>query len=409
MSSDSASISVTTPEHHDTIYLDNAATTPVLEEVFLEMMPYLRIHFGNPSSLHSKGYVAKRAISIARNRVASIIGASGKEIVFTSGGTESNNLAIRGAALGCRAKNPRKSHLITSTIEHESVLEPLRELEKKNGFEVTYLPVSNEGIIDIDTLKESISNSRTALVSIMLVNNEIGTIQPIKEISSIIRLTNKEILFHCDATQGVGKIPISVQDLDTDLVTISSHKINGPKGAGALYIRRGVRIDPLLLGGGQETLLRSGTENVYGIVGFGKACEIALLNLTENECKVSKLRDYIVNKIIKSIPGTRYNGSKIHRIAGNAHFTFSGVNGEALVMKLDEYGIATSTGSACSSKKQKPSHVLKAMGFSYDEITGSLRIGISAENTIQEMDRFVMTLSQVINELRKFSPIAPHL
>jgi cysteine desulfurase len=243
----------------------------------------------------------------------------------------------------------------------------------------------------------------------MLVNNEIGTIQPVKEISSIIRLTNKEILFHCDATQAVGKIPINVQDLGTDLVTISSHKINGPKGAGALYIRHGVRIDPLLLGGGQETLFRSGTENVYGIVGFGKACEIALSKMTENEQKVSKMRDYLVNKIIKIIPGTRYNGSKVHRIANNAHFTFSGVNGEALVMKLDEYGIATSTGSACSSRKQKSSHVLKAMGSSYDEITGSLRISISARNTIHEMDRFVMILSKVIYELRKFSPINSQL
>lgn len=408
MTADSASLSVTTSDHTDTIYLDNAATTPVLEEVFLEMMPYLRVHYGNPSSLHSKGYVAKRAISIARNKVASIIGASDKEIIFTSGGTESNNLAIRGAALECRAKNPGKSHLITSKIEHESVLEPFRNLEK-NGFEVTYLPVSNQGIVNIDTLKESISSSRTALVSVMLVNNEVGTIQPVKEISSIIRLTNKEILFHCDATQGVGKIPINVQDLGTDLVTISSHKINGPKGTGALYVRHGVRIDPLLLGGGQETLFRSGTENVYGIVGFGKACEIALLKLTENKHNVSKMRDYLVNKIIKIIPGTRYNGSKIHRISNNAHFTFSGVNGEALVMKLDEYGIATSTGSACSSRKQRSSHVLKAMGFSYDEITGSLRISISARNTIHEMDRFVMILSKVIYELRKFSPINSQL
>jgi cysteine desulfurase len=408
LTADSASLSVTTLDHTDTIYLDNAATTPVLEEVFLEMIPYLKVHYGNPSSLHSKGYVAKRAISIARNKVASIIGASDKEIIFTSGGTESNNLAIRGAALECRAKNQRKSHLITSKIEHESVLEPFRKLEK-NGFEVTYLPVSNQGIVNIDNLKESISSSRTALVSVMLVNNEIGTIQPVKEISSIIRLTNKEILFHCDATQAVGKIPINVQDLGTDLVTISSHKINGPKGAGALYIRHGVRIDPLLLGGGQETLFRSGTENVYGIVGFGKACEIALSKMTENEQKVSKMRDYLVNKIIKIIPGTRYNGSKVHRIANNAHFTFSGVNGEALVMKLDEYGIATSTGSACSSRKQKSSHVLKAMGSSYDEITGSLRISISARNTIHEMDRFVMILSKVIYELRKFSPINSQL
>jgi cysteine desulfurase len=408
LSADSASVNVTTPDQTDTIYLDNAATTPVLEEVFLEMIPYLKVHYGNPSSLHNKGYDAKLAISVARNRVATIIGASGKEIVFTSGGTESNNLAIRGAALGCRAKNPKKSHLITSKIEHESVLEPFRELEK-NGFEVIYLPVSNQGIVNIDTLEKSISESRTALVSVMLVNNEIGTIQPVKEISNLIHSTNKEILFHCDASQGVGKIPIDVRTLGIDLITLSSHKINGPKGTGALYVRRGVKISPLILGGGQEALLRSGTENVYGIVGFGKACEIALLNLAKNEHEVSKMRDYIVNKIITNIPGTRYNGSRIHRIGNNAHFTFSGVNGEDLVMKLDEYGIATSTGSACSSRKQKSSHVLKAMGFSYDEITGSLRISICAQNTIQEMDRFVNILSQITNELRRFSPISPRM
>jgi cysteine desulfurase len=280
---------------------------------------------------------------------------------------------------------------------------------EKNGFEVTYLPVSNQGIIDIDTLEETISESRTALVSVMLVNNEIGTIQPVKEISNLIHSTNKEILFHCDASQGVGKIPIDVRNLGTDLITLSSHKINGPKGTGALYVRRGVKISPLLLGGGQEALLRSGTENVYGIVGFGKACEIALLNLLKNEHEVSKMRDYVVSKIIRNIHGTRYNGSRIHRIGNNAHFTFSGVNGEDLVMKLDEFGIATSTGSACSSRKQRSSHVLKAMGFSYDEITGSLRISICAQNTIQEMDRFVNILSQIINELRRFSPISPRL
>jgi len=388
--------------------LDNAATTPLLEEVLLEMMPYLRTHYGNPSSLYRQGFDAKRAISLARKRVASIICASDREIVFTSGGTESNNLAIKGAATECRRRNPQKTHLVTSKIEHDSVLEPFRELEK-NGFEVTYLPVSNEGIIDIGSLKESLSDSRTSLVSVMLVNNEVGTIQPVKEISKIIRMANREIIFHCDATQGIGKISINVQTLGADLVTISSHKINGPKGTGALYLRRGVKICPLLLGGGQEVLLRSGTENVYGIVGFGKACEIALLSLPKNQHEISAMRNYIVHEIITNIPGTRYNGSQIHRIPNNAHFTISGINGEDLVMKLDEYDIAVSTGSACSSRKQKSSHVLKAMGFSYDEITGSLRISLGAQNTFQEIDRFVMILSQVINELRRFSPISSRL
>ena len=323
----------TTTTQTDSIYLDNAASTPLLNEVFLEMMPYLRTHYGNPSSLHKHGFDAKRAISLARRRVASIIGASDKEIVFTSGGTESNNLAIKGAATECRSRNSRRTHLVTSKIEHESVLEPFRELEK-DGFEVTYLPVSNEGIVNADDLKECLSGSKTAFVSVMLVNNEVGTIQPVKEIANILRMTSKEILFHCDATQGVGKIPINVQVLGVDLLTISSHKINGPKGAGALYVRRGVRINPLLLGGGQEALLRSGTENVYGIVGFGKACEITLLNMANNEREISTIRNHLVKKILKDIPDARYNGSRIHRIPNNAHFTISGVNGEDLVMKL---------------------------------------------------------------------------
>jgi cysteine desulfurase len=404
----SADTAPNTTTQTDSIYLDNAASTPLLNEVFLEMMPYLRTHYGNPSSLHKHGFDARRAISVARRRVASIIGASDKEIVFTSGGTESNNLAIKGAALECRAEDSRRTHLITSKIEHESVLEPIRELEKE-GFEVTYLPVSNDGIINPDEMKENISGTKTAFVSVMLVNNEVGTIQPVKEIAKIIQSTSKEILLHCDATQGVGKIPVNVQTLGIDLLTISSHKINGPKGTGALYVRRGVRINPLLLGGGQEALLRSGTENVYGIVGFGKACEIALSNITSNEREISIIRNYLVKKVLNDIPSARFNGSVIHRIPNNAHFTISGVNGEDLVMKLDEYGIAASTGSACSSRKQKSSHVLRAMGFSYDEVTGSLRISIGSQNTIQEVDRFVMILSQVIKELRKFSPITPRL
>jgi cysteine desulfurase len=391
----------------DSIYLDNAASTPLLNEVFLEMMPYLKTHYGNPSSLHKHGFDTRRAISIARRRVASIIGASDKEIVFTSGGTESNNLAIKGA-IECRPKASRRTHLITSKIEHESVLEPIRELEKQ-GFEVTYLPVSNDGIVNPDEVKENISGTKTAFVSIMLVNNEVGTIQPVREIAKIIQSTSKEILLHCDATQGVGKIPVNVQTLGIDLLTISSHKINGPKGTGALYVRRGVRINPLLLGGGQEALLRSGTENVYGIVGFGKACEIALSKITSNEREISIIRNYLVKKVLNDIPSARFNGSVIHRIPNNAHFTISGVNGEDLVMKLDEYGIAASTGSACSSRKQKSSHVLRAMGFSYDEVTGSLRISLGFQNTIQEVDRFVMILSQVIEELRKFSPITHRL
>lgn len=389
------------------IYLDNAASTPLLNEVLWEMIPYLRTHYGNPSSLHKYGLDAKRAISIARRRVASLIGASDREIVFTSGGTESNNLAIKGAALESRSRDSKRTHLITSKIEHESVLEPLKELEEKEGFEITYVPVSNHGIVSTDDLKEHLSESKTALVSVMFVNNEVGTIQPVMEIANLVHAVSKETLFHCDATQGIGKVPVNVKSLGIDLLTISSHKINGPKGAGALYIRHGVKINPLLQGGGQEALLRSGTENVYGIVGFGKACEIALRNMIKNEREISVIRDYLVKRILDSIPNSRFNGSQIHRIPNNAHFTFPGVNGEDLVMKLDEYGIAASTGSACSSRRQKSSHVLKAMGFSFNEISGSLRVSLGFQNTIHEMDRFVVTLSQVLDELRKFSHVTP--
>ena len=387
------------------IYLDNAASTPLLNEVLWEMIPYLRTHYGNPSSLHKYGLDAKRAISIARRRVASLIGSSDREIVFTSGGTESNNLAIKGAALESRSRDSRRTHLITSKIEHQSVLEPLKELEEKEGFEITYVPVSNHGIVSTDDLKEHLSEPKTALVSVMFVNNEVGTIQPVMEIANLVHAVSKETLFHCDATQGIGKVPVNVKSLGIDLLTISSHKINGPKGAGALYIRDGVKINPLLHGGGQEALLRSGTENVYGIVGFGKACEIALRNMIKNEREISVIRDYLVKRILDSIPNSRFNGSQIHRIPNNAHFTFPGVNGEDLVMKLDEYGIAASTGSACSSRRQKSSHVLKAMGFSFNEISGSLRVSLGFQNTIHEMDRFVVILSQVLDELRKFSHV----
>lgn len=380
------------------IYLDSAASTPVTDEVIQEMLPYMKQQFGNPSSIHSFGRETTRAIHLARKRVADLVGAKVPEITFTSGGTEADNLAIKGAAEHFRTKQG-KSHVITSYIEHDAVLEPCRDLERL-GYEVTYLPVTPQGEVRPEDLKSALTKD-TALVSVMHANNEVGTIQPIKDLCKIAHEAGA--LFHTDAVQAAGKIPVNVKDLDVDLMSMSSHKINGPKGVGALYIRSGLEIMPLIHGGGQESEIRSGTENVPGIVGFGKACELAAKRMPEYQKQVSALRDYLVNRVLKEIPHSRLNGST-NRLPANAHFTFFGVNGEDLIIKLDENGIAASTGSACSVKKQKPSHVLKAMGFSYEEITGSLRITLSIQNTREETDRTVAILSGVVMELRELSP-----
>jgi cysteine desulfurase len=382
------------------IYLDSAASTPVADEVAQEMIPYLKQQFGNPSSIHYFGRETTRAIQLARKRVANLVGARPQEITFTSGGTEADNLAIKGTADYARSKDPSKNHVITSYIEHDAVLEPCRDLERL-GYSVTFLPVTQEGLVRPETLKEAITPS-TALVSIMHANNEVGTVQPVKELARIAH--GASALFHTDAVQAAGKLPVDVRDLGVDLLSMSSHKINGPKGVGALYIRDGLEIMPIIHGGGQESAMRSGTENVPGIVGFGKACELVQNRLPEYQKQVSALRDYLVEKVLSEIPHSRLNGSKTNRLAANAHFTFFGVNGEDLIIKLDEGGIAASTGSACSVKKQKPSHVLKAMGFSYEEITGSLRISLSMQNTKEEMDRTVSALAEVVKELRALSP-----
>ncbi|AIF84819.1 cysteine desulfurase family protein [Candidatus Nitrososphaera evergladensis SR1] len=382
------------------IYLDSAASTPVADEVIQEMIPYLKQQFGNPSSIHYFGRETTRAIQLARKRVADLVSAKPQEITFTSGGTEADNLAVKGTADYAKSKDPSKNHIITSYIEHDAVLEPCRDLERL-GYNVTFLPVTPEGLVRPEVLKEAITPS-TALVSIMHANNEVGTIQPIKELAKIAH--DAGALFHTDAVQAAGKIPVDVKDLGVDLLSMSSHKINGPKGVGALYIRDGLEIMPIIHGGGQESAMRSGTENVPGIVGFGKACELAKGRLAEYQRQVSALRDCLIENVLSEIPHSRLNGSRTSRLAANAHFTFFGVNGEDLIIKLDEEGIAASTGSACSVKKQKPSHVLKAMGFSYEEITGSLRISLSMQNTKEEMDRTVSALAGVVKELRSLSP-----
>ena len=389
-------------EHDSHIYLDTAASTPVADEVIAEMLPYLKERYGNPSSIHKFGRETTRAINLARKRVSEMIGASSsREITFTSGGTEANNLALKGTATHVKSKMPEKNMIITSSIEHDAVLEPCKDLEER-GFVTMHLPVTDEGFVRPSELKNVISDNNVALVSIMYANNEVGTIQPIKELVEIAHQAGA--LFHTDAVQAAGKLPLNVKNLGVDMMSLSSHKINGPKGVGALYIGSNLKILPIIHGGGQEWYLRSGTENVPGIVGFGKACELANKRVGQYQEHVAGLRNYIVERVLKEIPRSRLNGLRTERIANNAHFTFFGVNGEDLIIKLDENGVAASTGSACSVKKQKPSHVLKAMGFSYEEITGSLRLSLGMHNTKDEVDRAVDILSSVIKELRELSP-----
>jgi cysteine desulfurase len=388
-------------KHCSHIYLDTAASTPVADEVIAEMLPYLKERYGNPSSMHKFGRETTRAIHLARKRVAEMIAASSPgEIIFTSGGTEANNLALKGAAIHVKSKMPKKNRIITSSIEHDAVLEPCKDLEDR-GFVTMRLPVTGEGLIRPSELKNMISDN-VALVSIMYANNEVGTIQPIKE---LIEITHQAgAVFHTDAVQAAGKLPLNVKSLGVDMMSLSSHKINGPKGVGALYISSNLKILPIIHGGGQERDLRSGTENVSGIVGFGKACELANKRMMHYQEHVVGLRNYVVERILKEIPRSRLNGLRTERIANNAHFTFFGVNGEDLIIKLDENGIAASTGSACSVRKQKPSHVLRAMGFSYEEITGSLRLSFGMHNTKDEVDRAINVLSSIIKELRELSP-----
>ena len=375
--------------------MDNAASTPVHAKVIEEMMPYFKEQYGNPSSIHKYGRFANSAIQNARRRIANLIGADSDEILLTSGGTESNNTALYGIV-----SQKNEKHIITSSIEHDAILEPYKHLEKE-GYKVCYLPVDKYGLVDPEDLKKELLQD-TCLVSIMFANNEVGTIQPIKE---MVRITHeKNIIFHTDAVQAIGKVVIDVKELGVDLLSMSSHKINGPKGVGALYIRKGVKISPLILGGGQESGLRSGTENVASIVGFGMACKLARDNLDQNISHFKKLTNRLVSRVLSEIPHANHNGHPEKRIPNNAHFTFLGVNGEDLIIKLDENKIAASTGSACSVRIQKASHVLKAMDFSHEQIAGSLRITVGITNTEQEIDETVEVLKKVVKELRAVSP-----
>jgi len=380
------------------IYMDHSATSPVDKEVLEAMIPYFSDSFGNASTLYSLGREARIAMESARKKVASLIGANPEEIYFTSGGTESDNMAIKGTVNRLRNKG---NHVITSSIEHPAVDETCKYLEK-NGFEVTYLPVGEEGIVKVSDLEAAIKDE-TILITIMHANNEIGTIQPIAEIGEVAN--EKSIYFHTDAVQTVGKIPVDVNDLKVDMLSISAHKLYGPKGIGALYIRKGFRLDPLLHGGGHERGIRPGTENVPGIVGLGKACELAENKLETNLLQVTELRDRLITNVLGEIQESYLNGHPTKRLPNNANFRFTGIEGESMVLQLDSKGIATSTGSACSSKKLEPSHVLLAIGLKEVDAHGSLRISLGKENTKDDIDYAVKSIKEVVESLRNISPL----
>ncbi len=380
------------------VYLDNAATTRPYDEVIDIINEYNTEHYGNASSLHSFGREARKGIEWAREEIASLINASAREILFTSGATESDNWAIRGAAY----HNIKKGkHIITSAIEHHAVLHTCKQLEKE-GFEVTYLPVDSEGNINLRDLKDAIRED-TILISIMAANNEIGTIEPIKEIGEIAR--KKGILFHTDAVQAIGKMDIDVEKMNIDMLSMSAHKIHGPKGIGFLYINKKVRIDVFMQGGGQERALRAGTYNAPCIAGMGKAVEITKANMEKNIPYMKELRDYFIDEILKDVPDTILNGSREKRLCNNINFTFKGIEGEALLYALDLKGIACSTGSACTADSGSESHVIDALGDNNKfEIGASVRFSLSEFNTKEELNYTAAVLKDTINKLRKLSP-----
>lgn len=384
------------------IYLDHAATTPVDKEVVEEMLPYFTKYYGNPSSLHSFGEKAHEALDKAREQVAEILKAKNNEILFTSGGTEADNLAIKGIAYRNKDKRGSKGYnIITSTIEHPAVLETCKHLEKQ-GYKIKYLPVDKYGVVKLDELENSVSKD-TFLISVMFANNEIGTIQPIEEIGKIASENN--IVFHTDAVQAIGKIPIDVKKLHIDLLSMSSHKIYGPKGVGALFVRENIKLDPILNGGGHEKGLRSGTENVPGIVGLGKACELTQERFQKDTEHMERLRNKLIKNILNTVEESYLNGHPEQRLVNNTHFRFKAIEGESLIMGLDEKGIAASTGSACSSKKLQPSHVLLAIGLDPVDAHGSLRLTLGRLNTQKEIDYVLEVLPNVINRLREISPL----
>lgn len=380
------------------IYMDHSATTPVAPEVLEAMLPYFRERYGNASSLHEFGREAREAVESARERLASLIGANPEEIYFTSGGTESDNMALKGVALRWRSKG---RHIITTSIEHPAVLEVCRALERL-GFDVTYVPVDSQGIVDPLDIERSIRDD-TILISVMHANNEIGTIQPIERIAEIAR--SRGILFHTDAVQTVGKIPVNVNRLGVDLLSISSHKFYGPKGVGALYVRKGTKIESITQGGGHERGLRSGTENVPGIVGMGRAAELASEIMESEIERLTALRDRLKAFVLSNIEDSWLNGHPTKRLPSNLNFGFGRVEGESLLLYLDSKGIAVSTGSACSSKKLEPSHVLLALGLEPVRCHGSLRITLGRDNTRDDVDYAGECILEAVRRFREISAI----
>ena len=381
-----------------TIYLDNAATTRTLPRVLEKMLPYFTEEYGNPSSLYGLGQSASQAVTKAREEIAALIGAKPNEIYFTAGGSESDNWAIKGIA---EARAGKGKHVITSAIEHHAVLHTCQWLEKQ-GYEVTYLPVDGNGLVSPEDLEAAIRPD-TILVSIMMANNEIGTIEPIAQLAEIAK--KADVLFHTDAVQAVGQIPINVEDLQVDMLSASAHKLGGPKGIGFLYAKKGVRLPSFLHGGAQERGKRAGTQNVPAIVGFGEAARLAAETMESRTAKERELRDYLIERITKEIPYARLNGDAKKRLPGNANFCFRFIEGESLLLLLDQNGICGSSGSACTSGSLDPSHVLLAIGLPHEIAHGSLRLTLSEEITKEDIDYTVDKVKEIVTRLRAMSPL----
>jgi cysteine desulfurase len=378
--------------------MDHSATTPMAPEVLEAMLPYFSEKYGNASSLHGFGMEAKEALEAAREKVAGLLGAIPEEIIFTSGGTESDNLALKGIA---RRNREKGKHIITTSIEHPAILETCRRLEKE-GFEITYLPVTSAGLVDLAALESAIRQD-TILISVMHANNEVGTIQPLEEIGKIAE--KRDIYLHTDAVQSIGKIPTDVNALGVDLLSLSAHKLYGPKGVGALYIRKGTKLESIIQGGGHERGLRSGTENIAGIVGLAKAAELSNQTMTTEAERLTKLRDRLAKIVLDTVSNAWINGTMERRLPGNLNFGFKYVEGESLLLFLDAMGIAVSTGSACSSHKLEPSHVLRSLGLKPEECHGSLRITLGLSNTEEDIDYVAQGIAKAVERFRGISAL----
>lgn len=380
------------------IYVDNAATTRVSPEVLDAMLPFFNESFGNPSSIYTEGRAVRVAVENARAQVAAAIGADSKEIYFTGSGSEADNWAIRSTAKALKSKG---NHIITSAVEHHAVLHTCQDLEKQ-GYEVTYLPVDEYGMVSAEDVKNAIKDT-TILITIMFANNEIGTIMPIAEIGKIAR--DAGVVFHTDAVQAVGMVPIDVNEMNIDMLSLTGHKFHGPKGSGALYVRKGVKLTSFITGGAQERMRRAGTENVPGIVGLGKAIELATSDIEGKTKKLKELRDSYIKKVLEAVPYSRLNGHPTQRLAGNANISFEFIEGEGLLLSLDMKGIAASSGSACTSGSLDPSHVLLAIGLKHEQAHGSLRCSFDTENTMEDVDYIVSSIKDIVERLRMMSPL----